>query len=62
MDRFLSELLIAIIAFASTNIDDLLTNHHLFRDRLKRYSGIVVPWILIALGMKVLLQASPLLK
>jgi cadmium resistance protein CadD (predicted permease) len=33
----------------------LLTNHHLFRDKLKGYARVIVPWILIALGMKVLL-------
>jgi cadmium resistance protein CadD (predicted permease) len=40
----------------------LLTHHHLFRDKLKRYARIIVPWILIALGMKLLLQASTLFR
>jgi cadmium resistance protein CadD (predicted permease) len=33
----------------------LLTHQHLFRDKLKGYARVIVPWILIALGMKVLL-------
>jgi cadmium resistance protein CadD (predicted permease) len=33
----------------------LLTNHHLFRGKLNGYARVIVPWILIALGMKVLL-------
>jgi len=35
----------------------LLTNQRRFRDKLKRYAGIIVPWVLIVLGLKVLLEA-----
>jgi len=37
----------------------LLTNQRPFRDQLKRYAGMIVPWVLIALGLKVLLEACP---
>ena len=33
-----------------------LTNQRPFRDKLKRYAGLIIPWVLIALGLKVLLQ------
>jgi cadmium resistance protein CadD (predicted permease) len=33
-----------------------LTNHRLFRDKLKRHAATIVPWVLILLGLKVLLQ------
>src|SRR5215471_17422781 len=33
----------------------LLTHQRRFRDKLKRYAGIIVPWVLIVLGLKVLL-------
>jgi cadmium resistance protein CadD (predicted permease) len=36
-----------------------LTNQRPFRDKLKRYAGMIVPWVLIALGLKVLLEAGP---
>ena len=35
-----------------------LTNHRLFRDKLKRHAATIVPWVLILLGLKVLLQAN----
>jgi cadmium resistance protein CadD (predicted permease) len=35
----------------------LLTNQRLVRDKLKRNAGMIVPWVLIALGLKVLLEA-----
>jgi len=35
-----------------------LTNHRLFRDKLKRHTATIVPWVLILLGLKVLLQGS----
>jgi cadmium resistance protein CadD (predicted permease) len=37
-----------------------LTNQRLLRDKLKWYAGMIVPWVLIALGLKVLFQASSL--
>jgi cadmium resistance protein CadD (predicted permease) len=37
----------------------LLTNQRPFRDKLKRYAGMIVPWVLIALGLKVLLEGCP---
>jgi cadmium resistance protein CadD (predicted permease) len=36
----------------------LLTNHRLFRDKLNRHAARIVPWVLILLGLKVLLQGS----
>jgi cadmium resistance protein CadD (predicted permease) len=35
-----------------------LTNHRLLRDKLKRHAATIVPWVLIILGLKVLLQVS----
>jgi len=35
----------------------LLTNQRPVRDKLKRHAGRIVPWVLIALGLKVLLEA-----
>jgi cadmium resistance protein CadD (predicted permease) len=35
-----------------------LTNQRLFRDKLKRHAPRIVPWVLILLGLKVLLQGS----
>ena len=40
-----------------------LTTHRIWRDRLKRYGRFVIPFILIAIGLKVLsLQRSQILK
>jgi len=36
-----------------------LTNHRLFREKLKRHAATIVPWVLIVLGLKVLLQGRP---
>ena len=38
-----------------------LTNHPLLRERLKRYGRIVVPFVLVAIGLRVLSGAWPLL-
>jgi cadmium resistance protein CadD (predicted permease) len=35
-----------------------LTSHRLFREKLKRHAATIVPWVLIVIGMKVLLQGS----
>jgi cadmium resistance protein CadD (predicted permease) len=34
-----------------------LTNNHIFHNRLRRYAGFAIPWILIGIGLKVLWQA-----
>jgi cadmium resistance protein CadD (predicted permease) len=33
-----------------------LTNHRLFHDQLRRYARFAIPWVLIGIGLKVLLQ------
>jgi cadmium resistance protein CadD (predicted permease) len=35
-----------------------LTNHDIIREKLRRYAVWIVPWVLIALGLKVLLRTG----
>ena len=58
MNRFLSELLVAIIAFASTNIDDLLLLSSLFIASNFRAASVVIGQFL---GMSLLVLISVLL-
>jgi cadmium resistance protein CadD (predicted permease) len=57
MTRFLSELLVAIIAFASTNIDDLLLLSSLFIASNFRAASVVIGQFM---GMSLLILMSVL--